>query len=349
MLQWAVNELVKGRDGKDVLDEMKLMYERSATRKHDEWKVTAKNAAICKVRKLIIGGGHRSSDFDPSPLRAFEEGNAEIKAFLSAPLKDQVEIQKQHKTTPTWTEREEDALRKIDLLPSNMKTFKLSTEDNIMMRRNTADGVKRKNESVLIIDQPVKLLQAAREIVKNASSNTTVAPLSLALLLLSGRRFTEILNMRSVFERTDSAYHTIFHGQLKKKGASSAPYVIPLLIPFEEWMSGLSTLREIQKRTKKKPVEQLTMQKVQERYQGFVQRAMKRGVLPFMTKGAHIHDLRATYASLVFEMFECKCTFQRTAMDILGHCEIADSLSYGHVRIENGEELRNTLGPVFLD
>ena len=72
----------------------------------------------------------------------------------------------------------------------------------------------------------------------------------------------------------------------------------------------------------------------------------RRPAIPHLPSGIKEHDLRSTYAALVYHVYMCPDTFARTAMKILGHASLKESLSYNNVRIEGADELRLALGPL---
>ena len=68
----------------------------------------------------------------------------------------------------------------------------------------------------------------------------------MPLLLVSGRRLTEICSPRSAFTAVAGRpHHAVFEGALKKRGHTPA-FAIPLLVPFEMFHGALRILRQKQ-------------------------------------------------------------------------------------------------------
>ena len=59
-----------------------------------------------------------------------------------------------------------------------------------------------------------------------------------------------------------------------------------------------------------------------------------------------IHDLRSTYAKYVETMFTSPHAYPFLAMQVLGHSDIDDSLSYSSIILENAHTLRGKNGPL---
>jgi len=70
--------------------------------------------------------------------------------------------------------------------------------------------------------------------------------------------------------------------------------------------------------------------------------------MPELPKTCHVHDLRSCYMRFVFTLWNCPYTFQRIAMELLGHDAITVSLSYGSVRLENIDHLQGMHGDIEL-
>ena len=146
-----------------------------------------------------------------------------------------------------------------------------------------------------------------------------VARLALPLLLLTGRRTTEILNGASRFApaRPTTA---LFAGALKKRGASHA-FEIPLLCDCATLAHALGALRAAQGH------EQLGARECNNKYQKLLNAA----VGDYFPMVRSVHELRAMYAAYAFHLYRCDATFNRCAMRILGHEKLEVSLSYNHV------------------
>ena len=193
---------------------------------------------------------------------------------------------------------------------------------------------------------------------------------------MTGRRFSEIMNGRSTFTPVeDQPFHARFTGQLKRKrddesemedsengddGYESETYIIPLLVSYETFQKGWNALRQKQEMQDKKiggeTVQKLTNKQVSMKYQKNLKRVMDdhRNPLPLPKESEtvpgdeprrfKIHDLRSTYARYVETLFQSPHAYPFLAMQVLGHSDIDDSLSYSSITLENAHELRGKYG-----
>ena len=303
-------------------------------------------SAMSRVRAAILDRGERPREYDDAPLRALASGNPEIQAFLDAPLREQYDIQKAHRTRAAWGAEAEQELSRLRLLPANLDAFRLSRDETLSLKRQREASLLRKSDAPLTVPCFAKLLATVRAMLETATPNDTYARLILPLLLVSGRRFAEVANGRSTFVPLPAEHYAVFTGQLKKKGGvAPAPYTIPLLVPFGSFATGLLALRQKQACA----LANLTNAETTKRWQKTVQRGLDGGALPGFPPTAHIHDLRATYVAAVGELFVSPVSAPRMAMRVLGHETLQDSLAYSHVRVEGVGELAASLGPLHLD
>jgi integrase len=332
MIQQAAQALIDGTDGAAVMAELSKTHRT----------LGSLNTAMSLVRAEVMSRGHLPS-YDDSELRKHAD-NPEVVAFLDAPLKDQVAIQRAHAYRPTWSEGAEAALACLDLLPESMASFRLTNEQNLELKQAHDAALVSRNERVVTISDAEKMLKRARELLATAKTTDTFAKLVLPLALCTGRRMSELLGGHARFDRTDDPHFVLFSGQVKKRG-KAAPYKIPILCDVDTLHHAYGVLR--QKQAEKGVTTLLTPKEVKRKYHGQLQYYVKDGrTLPHLPTWCHFHDLRACYASYVFECFHVPTTFQRMAMAILGHESIHESLSYGHVRLQNATGLRGALGSV---
>eukprot|EP00966_Prymnesium_polylepis_P327112 7382980-Prymnesium_polylepis.1 len=108
----CANLLIEGTEGSDVVQVLRTRFRTNSSI----------HSAFSHVRALVFESNTRASEYDDTPLRSFgaSPNAAEIAAFVDAPLKEQVKIQRKHKSNPTWSTEEEAALSAIRLLPKNM-------------------------------------------------------------------------------------------------------------------------------------------------------------------------------------------------------------------------------------
>ena len=321
--------IMSGVAASTALDELKATYTTPGSL----------NSAMSRVRAAILDSGHRCAEYDDSELRKL--GDATVNAFLALPPREQYQIQRAHASRPSWLPRSEAALARLRILPPALDAFRLSDRDTLALKRKREAAVVAKNESLLVVPDAAALLGAAAAALQAATPRDSYATLLLPLLLVSGRRLSEIANGRSTFTQLPHEHTCMFDGQLKKKGTAK-PYVIPILVPFRLFANGLRVLREKQRG------ETLTNAQAKNRYQGNLQRDLSHGALRGMPQQCHIHDLRATYMVAVCELFVSPWTFSRTAMACLGHESMQESLCYQSVRLEGISNLRGSLGPLHL-
>ena len=224
--------------------------------------------------------------------------------------------------------------------------FRLSDGETLTLKRKREQAVIKKNENIIVVPDFAALLRTATATLQDATPQTSFARLVLALLLVSGRRLTEICSPWTDFMPTAIGTHyTFFRGALKKRGADPV-LTIPLLVPFSLFVHGLRVLRAKQPRD----VLQMTNKQVKQRHQPACQRDLAtRCALPGAPPGIHVHDLRSTYLAAVYLMYRCPHTLARTGMHVLGHETLREHLSYNNVRLEGVlDELRGSLGALYV-
>ena len=327
----AIDQLRSGTPGHEVKERLRQLPNGFRT-------LSSLNSVMSEVRCAIYDS--HTPQIDDTVLEEYAASARltvaeEISAFLNAPLREQVRIQK--KTNPTWPAPAEQALQSMQLLPPSLDTFKLTNAEEEELKDFQTEALIRKNETLIDVDA-AQLLAHVTTVLEQAKG-TPVRLLS-ALLLASGRRTCEIANGRSIFTAAERPHYAYFDGQAKKRGHAK-PYLIPLLVPFDVFSSALAVFRELQG-----DVSQMSNKQIKTRYQSTIGRALKKGALPVQCKP---HDLRSVYVSLVYIAFESPFTLQRTAMAICGHARLGESLAYGNVRPSNADSLRGMCGKLLVE
>lgn len=203
------------------------------------------------------------------------------------------------------------------LLPIGEDTHR---ECKRLSRRNAL----KKNSAMLNIDGDA-LLQYARHTLRHTDEADMYA-IALALLVVTGRRTSEIMNGKSKFELVrDRKYVAIFHGQLKTK--RQVAYAIPLLASIQRVREGLQALRLKQgQRSKRSPK---SNRGVSSKYQsGLRQYALKK---PIFSKLNKLHDLRGIYATMTYRSItwgRSQPTPTMATMRFLGHQDLKDANVY---------------------
>ena len=329
MVAWkvAMQQLLDGKEAKDVIAEMWNTYTT----------LQSMDKHMSKVRTAIKSGCHYASEYKDSvaPLSRFVQDEPEILAFLTAPLKKQCQMQKDHGINPVWSEGAEEALAKVQLLPSNMEDFHLTKSESVKLKLTKAENLRKKNRSVITVPEGGKVLRLITAMLDTSTSSDGYARLLCCLAAVSGRRKTEILSPRSEFEAVEGRpTFSMFTGQLKTKNDDNdLEYQIPLLCTFDTFKRGLDSLRKKQESDYGlKDLASLKNEDIGDKYR-FISRDLSRGAVPPFAK-FEIKDLRSFYAACVFQCYHCPHTFNETACQILGHREIQESLHYSNLRVQ---------------
>ena len=298
--------------------------------------------AVSHVRSRILERGARSSSYDDAPLRAVAGDASDVHAFLEAPLRTQVAVQRSHRAHRTWTAAQEAALAALELLPANAAALALTREQTSTLKRKRADALVKKSQRLLVIDADA-VLTNARALLESAKPTASFASLILPLLVCCGRRLTELCG-RGTFEPVPGRTHAArFTGQLKTKRTAHRTYDIPLLIPYHAFRAGLDALRAKQG----DGVAALTNAQIKSRYQPNTQRDLEIGkAMPSLPSVMHVHETRSIYVAMVYHLYEPSVTFAACAMKCLGHASLEESLHYQSVRLANADHLRHSLGPL---
>ena len=244
-----------------------------------------------------------------------------VSDFLSSKsLSDMVKTQRDHKFNPMWSDAAEQALSSLVLIPQHLSSLKLSERESLSKKRIQENALMKKQDDLIQVFQSGQLLQHAIHLARCATIDMSYARLSLPLLLLSGRRTTELLNGKSTFIRMDAcATGCIFSGQIKKRGEHCS-YQIPLLCDIDTFENALSVLRSKQK------FEQLEAEATHSRYA----KVLNKGIKLLFPIAKNVHQLRSIYAAFVYHLYLCNTTFNKACMKILGHDDLCVSLSYNN-------------------
>ena len=240
-----------------------------------------------------------------------------VASFMSATLVEKVCIQRAHHSDVSWSNEAEHTLRNIQLLPPNVSGLKLSDIELISLSRVRAKALILKQQ-VIIVYAAGNWLQHVISMVLSSTTECSFPYIAIPLLILSGRRSTEIMNGKSSFAPSSlSTTTSLFTGQIKKRGKDTT-YEIPLLCDYDVFAYGISILRAKQRG------EQLETTACNNRYHKMLNTEMTR-ICP---QGKTVHSLRAMYASYVYYLYSSNVMFNRAVMHILGHDKLDISLFY---------------------
>lgn len=329
----AVNMLNQGIDGKNVVEYLRTHYNTTCSLK----------TQVSMVKRLyILQKENNKHPLHESTLKRFEKYYKSVRPtledqcvqrseeFLNASffLKYKAHNRHRKKLFCIGHEGLDKRFKAIKFLPNHTKSLKITSNESISCRNREREARVEKNQSVIDIENSNALLRDAIQTLETATTATSYPKLCCALLLVTGRRMTEIMNGKSSFDASkDSEYACIFTGQLKKQSAAK-PYKIPLLCKYATLKHGIGTLRKKQGDS----VKDLNNDEVSKKYNKNVRRSLK-AIFPTVKTP---HDIRGVYARMVFEAFTFdKLTFARVAMLSLGHASLTESLSYNHIHIHN--------------
>ena len=326
--------LIDGTEGSEVV---RVLQTRFRT-------LSSIDSAFSHVRSIVMEAGARSPEYDTTALQAHAATSpnvAEITTFLEAPLRDQVRLQRQHRSNPTWGAEEEAALAAVKLLPASMETFGFTKAQSFALKRQKEENLVKKNETMIVVD-PGRIIEACTAALKAADVTTSFPALAIPLLVLSGRRQTEIMGNGS-FAPGPTPMSATFEGQLKKKSQEAGSYVVPLLCSYDVFAKGMAVLRA--KQAAGRPYDQTDTRDVESRYSPDIARALKNSMLS-LPQGIKCHDLRTIYMNTVYFSFVSPYSFDRTAMAVLGHDDLHSAKAYGNVRLEGAAALYGVFGPL---
>ena len=334
-----VERLMRGENPEGLIASLKTKY-------------TLQSVAtiVSIVRKLVKQENKRHSEYDPAPLQPFvrEEGVAE---FLNASVEEQERIQTRHRKVGGWSPHAEDALSRLKILPECLDKFKMSEAEVTEIKKQKAKAQKERDINIVRIPHADSMLQTATSNLERAKSTDSYPHLGLSLMLVSGRRTTEIYSPKSQF-RQAGAYSVFFLGQLKKKGDEEGrrEYEIPLLCPAPVFLRAVQVLRAKQAQDMEKD-KIYSEEEINTRYGGSARRHLHR-LWPAVKRGGKrngcVHLLRSCYASLVFHLYEHSCSLHYLYKSILGHATKAESDAYACVVLEGIDHLRGSLGPCLV-
>lgn len=318
--------------------------------------------SVSRIRRTYLRRAHRAAGYDEDMViarrlvRSAEE-TAMLDRFCELAVEEQYDALR--RMGPLLAQNEalcrhmSDAFR---LLPPNLDSLCLSREDQARGRAADVSTLLHRNRQVVVVPSPGTLLARQRRTLDGDPGVARPVELILALLLVSGRRETELLSPRSTFQAVpDMPYHARFSGVLKKRSAAhvliavthEVCITIPLLCEYALFDKGLTRMRMGQRGD----IGTLTNDEISRRYCGQLLRARK-AVFPSVSK---THDLRALYCQFVNVLFEHTLPFPMLCMQCLGHDVLQDSLHYMCLRLGgddatgDGTFARGINGPLHHD
>lgn len=343
-VQSQVDALIQGVEGRTVIDSVRAYYKT-----HYSFEKNVSN-----IRRQYLSAEIRHIEYTAnmqeiaSQIHLFDEPfRAEcielFEEFKAMSLIDQHDVL--HRTKQKGIHPQcatfNTLMRDLKLLPDNMKTFCLSKDDNLVCKIKKNNTLLKRNRHVIRVDNALELLNCNLHILENGSKNKISE--ILALLFVSGRRESEILNGKSAFEQVEGMpYYTKFTGVLKKKknpiaNEKETAILIPLLCTFQTFITALNRMRNSQK----DDILSLTNKQVSSRYCSQLWTAQKT-CFPMLSK---THDLRGLYVKCVDKLFIHDFAFPFLCMTCLGHDAIEDTLHYMSISISSDlDQFENSYG-----
>jgi hypothetical protein len=300
------------RNGMDGNSVMKMLRQRYNTKDH----IYALSSCIARVRSEILNETPIPSIVEET-MNSFKE-EAGVTSFLALnSLSEMLKVRKHHKNNPSWSERAEAALSSLCLEPTALASLKLSEEESATKKRKQEVSLLEKQDMLIRVDSAGNFLAYAIHLAWTSTPDMEFSRLALPILLLSGRRTTEIMNGKSIFTRTGRPTTCKFTGQLKKRGGDCT-YEIPLLCNVFTFEHAMSTLRC------KQNGEVLSAAATNNKYQ----KMLNSKTQSIFAIAHNVHQLRSIYAAFVHSLYACDTTFNRMCMRVLGHEDLSTSLSY---------------------
>ena len=333
-----------GVDGAEVVEFLRRELLSSAEKGRRGYSVNSLKTYVSHAKRNVLEADYRNTTCDFGPLMAFSD--PEVTAFLAAPLKRQLEVQRHHRAHPSWSEEMEDALASLKLLPPNMASFKITDREIRTIKRRDKTSMRERMDSVIVVDDGVALLERATELLATASEKDGYIFLIAPLLLVSGRREVEVLAAcagRSTFTKVGETT-VLFKGQCKTKGTETAPYVIPLLCGADVFMAAVGALRR-----KRGDLSGMTNEEIHKKMTGLFTQEALRQVFPMLPEeGCKWHTLRSLYLQLVNTLYIHSVAINRLGKLCLGHFDENESVRYLSTRIDGMDAEKGRLGALDL-
>ncbi len=343
-----VEILLEGEDGKKVVDMLKKELQ----------SVCVLKAALSKIKKAVMQSGDARS-FHPKHSAivkkmmrlARQTGDeavlAKARAIKAGSLKYRFDAKRKAKARRTFFGHAEldQLLATMPVLPDNFSSFVLPKAIALKCKTIAEHNLAVKNESIRIIEDGAAMLKLCANYIKLAASDLepslSVPKLAVCLLLVSGRRTSEILNGKSSFSPGSTPMSVLFDGQLKKnrvgEEGADASFEIPVLLEADVFIKAFERLRALQ------GYAVLSNEQVNSKYAAnlsfwtkkmfAVRSVTKNSIAEFVRP----HDLRTIYVIAAYELFEFEnqgLTINAFAKWALGHDGLQTTLNYASIKVK---------------
>ena len=335
-----------------------------------------KVSTTCGVSKMIsnvrthylttMSAREQRPDLKSSISRLVTEANTsgnqecirKVNDFAISNPKQQYDSVRYHKRRPFCdNEQVNDALKRVNVLPEHVRQMKLTTNEDKECRNEQKNALVKKNSRVTHINDATMLYEQMKKIMDEEKKS--VVRLAISLMFFSGRRSTEILNLRSTFEKIENMpFHCTFTGQLKKHDpeGSNDRYTIPLICDVDTFMKAVARLRSMRSQKaiaahrQREGEHTYTNKQIAKKYSSQMHYTQK-NLFSFLNKS---HDLRTVYVLFVDKMFAHTLALPVLCMLVLGHDDMTESIHYSSFKVANipaihNGELQHTLFPQYSE
>ncbi len=191
-----------------------------------------------------------------------------LTAQMRTMTRKQLYLQKRGRSGPFESDTLNQLLSELPILPVSM-TLTLDADEQNECRNTTKSNLRAANRNAIVVydvqqtlnNLYLQFIKPAADLVRavrGPNSNTPVPfhelaqvpnkyALAISLIFASGRRSAEIVNGQSVFTVGTTPYSVYFDGQLKTRNPKV--YEIPLLVPAQDFVDALASLRALQNNT----------------------------------------------------------------------------------------------------
>lgn len=250
-----------------------------------------------------------------------------------SPASEVVDRVRRHYKTPC-SRKSKVSLIRSKLSPKQRKLVKPNKKDIIDCAALSKKNMASKLKNALKFNND-ELLEHATSTLASKTAGTY--DLALALMTVTGRRSSEILNGRSSFGQVrGKKTHALFKGQLKKRKTESDAYTIPLLCTRELVNEGLDKLRARQPRD----IQTYSPARVSRRYQSSIRKHSLKH--PVYKQFNNLHDLRGCYAVMAARAYDCGSNMQDqyAISKFLGHADPKEAMPYMAYRLKKPSALK---------
>ena len=139
MIAEAAKMLKAGEDGLDVVEYLREQLQASAKRDGKEsYSTNTLKTYVSHAKTMALTtyeADCRNPHCDVAALKGVADKEDGVDAFVAAPLKVQLEIQRRHRANPTWSDEAEDALANLQLLKDSIASFAISKREVRWIKR----------------------------------------------------------------------------------------------------------------------------------------------------------------------------------------------------------------------